>query len=135
MDENKSDEAMNLTTYRDEVSVWNRRGWDGARERVTTARWLLGAAGMILIAQGIRRRSPGGALIAGAGSGLAWWALTDEQDRQEAWRRFNRFVERIAGRGVDRVMDASTDSFPASDAPAWTPTVGTGLRRETNIAR
>jgi hypothetical protein len=32
-------------------------------------------------------------------------------------------------RGSDRVQDESAMSFPASDSPSWTPTVGTGLRR------
>ena len=37
-------------------------------------------------------------------------------------------AERVGWHTDDLVHDASADSFPASDAPAWTPTVGTGLR-------
>jgi hypothetical protein len=38
---------------------------------------------------------------------------------------------RAGRRRDDLVHDASADSFPASDAPSWTPMVGTGLNRRT----
>ncbi len=98
--------GLNLTTHRAPASVWDRRGWDGTREQLTMTRWLVGIGGGALALQGLRQRSVAGSILAGLGGSLAWWA---------GWRT------------EDQVHDASADSFPASDAPAWTPTVGTGL--------
>jgi hypothetical protein len=118
---------LNLTTHRASESVWDRRGWDGTRERLAATRWLLGVGGAALALQGLRQKSVTGGLLAGVGGSLAWWALTGEGDLSEARRWFGQLAERAGWTSEDLVHDASADSFPASDAPAWTPTVGTGL--------
>jgi uncharacterized membrane protein len=120
---------LNLTTHRAPASVWDRRGWDGTRERLAMTRWLVGIGGGALAVQGLRQRSFLGSVLAGIGGTLAWWALTGEGDLSDARRWMGEIAERVGWRRQDLVHDASADSFPASDAPAWTATVGTGVRR------
>jgi|SRR5579864_8826724 len=119
--------GLNLTAHRAAASIWDRRGWDGSAE-IAVSRWLIGVAGTVLAIQGIRQRSATGSMLAGLGGGLAWWALTGRADVSGARRWFASVFDRFESRRADLVQDASADSFPASDAPARTATVGTGVR-------
>lgn len=119
--------GLNLTAHRAPESVWERRGWDGTREQLAMTRWLVGIGGGALALQGLRQRTLAGSLLAGIGGSLAWWALTGEGDLSEARRWVGSAIERVGWQNQDRVHDESAESFPASDAPSWTPTVGTGV--------
>jgi len=130
MNHHTSDRELNLETHRAPVSVWHRRGWDGTREQLTMARWLVGIGGGALVVQGMLQRSIAGGILAGLGGSLAWWALTGEGDLSEVGRLVEHVAERAGLRPDDQVGAASADSFPASDAPSRTTTVGTGIRRE-----
>jgi hypothetical protein len=125
-----STDGLNLTTHRASQSVWDRRGWDGSRDRLALTRILVGVGGGAMAVQALRQRTWTGRMLAGLGGTLAWWALTGEGDLSDARRWFTEVLERSPWRRDDQIHQASAESFPASDPPSWTPTVGTGLRRD-----
>lgn len=109
--------VMNLSAPRGEKNVWDERRWELAG--CDSERWLTAACGSGLAILGARRGGFAGGMIAMLGCALAVRAAMGRHDVGVARQWLDQAIDRRGWRLRDVVQDASEESFPASDAPAW----------------
>jgi hypothetical protein len=118
----------NLIVSRSQPSVWDRQSLSSTITAYDQERWITAAWGSALAMIGARRGGFGGGLLATFGAAMAVRAAMGRHDVAMARHWLEAQLRARGWRAEDNVHHASDESFPASDAPSWTPTEGAARR-------